>query len=96
MKLKFTKGFRDKLNAQVDYIAKDKPAAARKFKNGLISKLKEIPAMPFKNRKSIFFDRDEIRDLVFKGYVTVYKVNQEVQEIEIFGFTKYEQNPFKR
>jgi plasmid stabilization system protein ParE len=92
MKLKFTKGFRDKLNAQVDYIAKDKPTAARKFKNDLISKIKEIPDMPFKNRRSIFFDRDDIRDLVFKGYVTVYRVNQELQEIEVFGFTKYEEN----
>ena len=95
MKLKATKGFRDKLNAQVDYIAQDKPAAARKFKNDLISKIKEIPDMPFKNRKSVFFDRDDIRDLVFKGYITVYKVDQKSQEVQVFGFTKYEQDPFK-
>lgn len=51
--------------------------------------------MPFKHRKSIFFDRDDIRDLVFKGYVTVYKVNMDLKEIEVFGFTKYKENPFK-
>ena len=96
MKLKFTRGFRDKLNAQVDYIAKDKPAAARKFKNDLISRIKKIPDMPFRNRKSIFFDREDIRDLIFKGYITVYKVNQELKEVEVFGFTKYEENLFKK
>lgn len=95
MKLKFTKGFREKLNAQVDYIAKDKPTAARRFKNDLIARIKEIPDMPFKHRKSIFFDREDVRDLVFKGYIAVYRVNQDLKEIEVFGFTKYQENPFK-
>lgn len=45
MKLKFTKGFREKLNTQVEYIAKDKPAAARRFKNDLMAKIKEMPHM---------------------------------------------------
>ena len=95
MKLKFTKGFREKLNAQVDYIAKDKPTAARRFKNDLIARIKEIADMPFKHRKSIFFDREDVRDLVFKGYIAVYRVNQDLKEIEVFGFTKYQENPFK-
>ena len=92
MKLKITEGFRDKLNAQITFIAQDKPSAARKFKNDLLEKLRELPTMPFKYRRSIFFDRDEIRDLVFKGYVIVYRVNLEQKEIEVFGFVKYEQN----
>ena len=90
MKLKISRGFLQKLEKQIDFIAKDKPGAARKFKNELLTRIKEITGMPFKNRKSVFFDRDDIRDLVFKGYVTVYKVNQEGQEIEVFGFVKYE------
>lgn len=93
MKLKITREFRDKLNAQVDFIAKDKPSAARKFKNDIIKKIKDIPDMPYKNKKSIFFDRDDVRDLVFKGYIIIYKVDQELQETEVFGFIKYEQSP---
>lgn len=93
MKLKITREFRDELNAQVDFIAKDKPSAARKFKNDIIKKIKDIPDMPYKNRKSIFFDRDDVRDLVFKGYIIIYKVDQELQETEVFGFIKYEQSP---
>ena len=33
MKISFTDGFVDSLLDQVDFIAKDKPGAARKFKN---------------------------------------------------------------
>ncbi|MGF1639212.1 MAG: type II toxin-antitoxin system RelE/ParE family toxin [Cyclobacteriaceae bacterium] len=89
MKLKITKGYKDKLNAQVKYIAKDKPMAARRFKNQLISQIKKIPEMPFGHRKSIFFNREDIRDLVFKGYISVYKIDQNLQVIEVFGFNKY-------
>jgi hypothetical protein len=52
--------------------------------------------MPFKNRKSIFFDRDDIRDLTYKGYIIVYKFNKSEDLIEVFGFTKYQEKPFKR
>lgn len=94
MKVKITKGFRDKLNAQVEYIAKDK-AAARKFKNDIISRIKEIPANPYIHRKSIFFDREDIRDLIFKGYIVAYKINEQYQTIEVFGFAKWQENPFE-
>jgi hypothetical protein len=54
MKLGILKTFGDKLNDQVDYIAKDKPNAARKFKSDVLKKIKDVPNMPFANRKSIF------------------------------------------
>jgi len=94
MKVKITKSFRDKLNRQIKYIAKDKPLAARKFKTDLLSEVQKISEMPYKNRKSIFFNRNDIRDLVFKGYLIVYKVNIPKNTIEVFGFTKWEDDPF--
>lgn len=96
MRLRILTSFRDKLNDQVEYIAKDKPAAARKFKREVIKRIKGIPQMPYSNRKSIFFDREDIRDLVFKGYLIVYKINTDNQTIDVFGFTKYENDPFKK
>lgn len=82
------------MNDQVEYIAKDKPSAARRFKTEIIKRIKGIPKMPYANRKSIFFDREDIRDLVFKGYIIVYKIDDENQTIDVFGFTKYENDPF--
>ena len=95
MRLKISKSFKDKLNDQVEFIAKDKPSAARKFKSEIVQRIKEIPQMPYKNRKSIFFDREDIRDLIYKGYIVVYKINEREKTIEVFGFTKYEEDPFK-
>lgn len=95
MKLKILKSFGEKLNDQVAYIAQDKPGAAKKFKSEILGKIKEIPKMPFANRKSIFFNREDIRDLIFKGYIAVYKIDEENEIISVFGFTKYKDDPFK-
>ena len=94
MKLRILKSFRDKLNEQVDYIAKDKPGAARKFKVDILKRIKEIPSMPFACRRSIFFDREDIRDLIYKGYIIVYKVDETEGIITVFGFTKYKNKTF--
>jgi plasmid stabilization system protein ParE len=96
MKIKITRAFRDKLNDQIDYIAQDKPSAARKFKGYILKEIKSIQDLPYRNRKSIFFDRDDIRDLIFKGYVIVYKINEDKGIIEVFGFSKWEDNPFSK
>ena len=49
--------------------------------------------MPYAKRKSIYFDNDKIRDIIFKGYTIVYRINEEENCIEIFGFTKYQDKP---
>ena len=90
MNLRILKSFRGKLNEQVEYIAKDKPGAARKFKSDVLKRIKDIPSMPYACRRSIFFDREDIRDLVFKGYIIVYKVDETEDMITVFGFSKYQ------
>ena len=94
MRVKISKSFKEKLNDQVEFIAKDKPSAARKFKSEIVQRIREISQMPFINRKSIFFNRNDIRDLIYKGYIIVYKINEREKTIEVFGFTKYEEYPF--
>lgn len=94
MKLKLTPSFKNALNSQIQFIAMDKPQSARKFKNAILDRIRKIPKMPYSNRKSIFFEDSEIRDLVYKGYIVVYRVNKLKKRIEVFGFTKYQENPF--
>ena len=48
-----------------------------------------IPDMPYKCKKSIYFDDDNIRDLIFKGYTIVYKVDESKEQITIIGIQKY-------
>jgi plasmid stabilization system protein ParE len=54
-----------KLEAQVDFIAKDSPQSARRFKNELIRNLKSIAQNPYQFRKSVYFDNLNIRDFFF-------------------------------
>ena len=94
MKIEITLSFREKLGNQIAFIAKDKPVAGRKFKKEIIRKIKQLPLNPYSNRKSIYFDRSEIRDLIFKGYAVVYKIDVSNKTIIVFGLTKFEDNPF--
>jgi len=94
MKIKITKAFKNKLNLQVDFIAHDKPAAAQKFKDDILVQLSGLINMPYSKRKSMFFNDDNIRDLIFKGYIIVYKIDKKEDVIIVFGFNKYKLNPF--
>ncbi len=93
VKILFKDSFVNRLTRQIDFIAKDSPVRAKRFKNQLIKEIKKIPKMPYANRQSIYFDNHDIRDLVFKGYAIVYRVNVENNIIEVFGLTKYQDKP---
>ena len=91
MKISFSDGFVASLLDQVDYIAKDKPAAARKFKNDLLKNILKDLKQPFNYRKSIYFEDELIRDYVFKGYTIVFKIDIEKSNILVFGLIKYQE-----
>lgn len=90
MKISFSDGFVSALLDQVDYIAKDKPSAARKFKNDLLKSISKDLKHPFNYRKSIYFEDEFTRDYIFKGYTIVYKVAMEQQMVLVFGFIKHQ------
>ncbi len=89
MKVELHDAFLQKLNRQVLYIAADKPNAARKFKKDLLQKCRNLVDQPFKFKKSIYFDREDIRDMAFKGYTIIYKVDKNL--ISIFALIKHEE-----
>lgn len=89
MKIDFSKGYKLALGEQVRYISKDKPIAARKFKKDLLKNLKKDLKSPFHFKKSIYYNSENIRDYVFKGCTSVYKVDIKLKTILVFGFIKY-------
>ncbi len=92
MKIVFKDTFVNRLASQLEYIAFDSPERARKFKSDLFVRIKEIPNNPFRFRKSIYFKDENIRDLVFKGYTIVFRINE--NSIEVFGFVKFQNKPY--
>lgn len=92
MKIEITPAFRDKLKRQILYISKDKPQAARKFNQLVFQEIRKLPDNPKKNRKSIFFDDENIRDLIVKGYLITYEILPNENKIVVFGFYKWEES----
>ncbi len=90
MKIKITKGFSIKLADQVEYISRDKPQAARKFKKDILGSIGAISSKPIQNRRSIYYEDDNIRELIFKGYKIVYQIIEEENAVKIFGFINQE------
>ncbi len=92
MQIKFDKKFEINLNLILEYIAKDKLEASKKFKKDLFKQIKNLPNYPYKFRKSFYFDNDEIRDMIFKRYTVVYEIdlnNNLIILLNIFNKNKY-------
>ncbi|MET3027868.1 type II toxin-antitoxin system RelE/ParE family toxin [Flavobacterium sp. UW10123] len=92
MTIKISNEFLKSLKEQVYYIYKDKPRAALKFRKDLLRNIKKDLKHPFHFTKSKYFDDENIRDYVFKGYVSVYEVDAEKNIVFVFGFIKYKES----
>ena len=86
MVIKYKPKFERELKIIFDFIAKDSLSRAREFRNELIAKIERTAQTPFICRKSINFNDESIRDLIFKGYVIPYLIDDEV--IYILGIYK--------
>ena len=75
--------FSKQLKEIIEHIALDKPSASMKFKNELKESINLLPDYPFTYRKSIYFDDENIRDMVYKKYTIIYRVKPRKNEIEI-------------
>lgn len=81
--------FSDELDTVLDFIALDNIHQALKFANDLEIKISDIPFMPYKCRKSLYFNEEDIRDLIFKGYTIPYFIDKENDRIFVLGILKY-------
>lgn len=92
MKVDFLDSFREQLNNQVKYIARDKPQAARQFKNNLLAQVKRIGQSPMTHRKSIFFDDVLYRDMVFNGYKVVFRIDKLQNTVFVIGLVNMQKD----
>jgi len=88
MKIKLTIEFNYDLKDIVDFISKDKPLAARKFKNEVIKNIQKDLKQPFLFKKSIYFEDENIRDYVFKGYTIVFKIDMKLETVLVVAILK--------
>jgi len=84
--------FKSRLREVLRFIALDSKDQAKHFKNKLYTSINTIIDMPYKHRKSIYFDDDNVRDLIFKGYTIAYEIDDVHNRIVIIGIKKYREN----
>ena len=75
--------YKNNLFQILNYIAQDKFSASENFLNELDKLINNLPNFPFKFRKSEYFDDENIRDMVYKGYTVIYKVNEVKSTVDI-------------
>ena len=85
MKIIESKQFKDELKVIAFYIKKDKLSASIDFVKNLKKTIKLLVDFPYQYKKSIYFDNDEIRDMVYRGYTVVYEINTEKNTLELLS-----------
>jgi len=86
MQIVKSRRFDDELEAILDFIAQDNLSQALTFYHELILKIESIVDFPKKYRRSKMSNDDDVREMVFKGYVVVYKIyNDKIIVIGIFS-----------
>jgi len=83
MKINRSPRYKNNLFQILDYIAQDKVSASENFLNELDKLINNLPNFPFKFRKSKYFDNENIRDMIYKGYTIIYRVNESKNIIDI-------------
>ncbi len=85
MKIIESKQFKDELRVIAFYIKKDKLSASLSFVTLLKKKIRDLKDFPYQYKTSIYFDNEEMRDMVYMGYTIVYEVNQEQNTLELLS-----------
>lgn len=91
MKIDLKTSFKNRLAEYVAFIAKDSPNRARQFNQELIAKIKKIPEHPRLHRPSIWFEEENVRDLIYQSHTIIYRIKEE--QIEVFGFVSFQDTP---
>ena len=73
----------------MEFIAQDSVQNAIDFQVELDQMVENCAYFPYKYRKSIYFDNEEIRDLIYKGYVIPYLIDPEKRTLTFMGIVKW-------
>ena len=91
-----TDRFIDELDKIADYIAFDSEWRAAEFVKGAKAACAGLDFMPYKFRKSLKFDDENVRDFVFKGYVLPYRVETLGNGTNVYMLGIYKENAWEK
>lgn len=87
MKIIYTPNFNQETDNIINFIALDSITRALEFYNDLMIELQKTKYMPYRFRKNLILNDNDVRDLIFKGYVIPFKIENDC--IKILSIYKY-------
>ncbi|PAF44377.1 type II toxin-antitoxin system RelE/ParE family toxin [Helicobacter sp. 11S02629-2] len=87
MKIILDKQFKAELKEILLFYSSKSLQVADKFNDELFAKIKSIAHMPYRFRKNQTLNKDNVRDLIYKGYVIPFKIND--NSIKILSIYRY-------
>ena len=73
----------------LDFIASDSLNKALIFLDKLEDKIDNLPYMPYKYRKSLYYNNENVRDMIFKGYTLPYMIDIDKHQIILLDIFKW-------
>ena len=89
MKILFTDDFKENLIEILKFIKQDSQDHAYNFRDSLKNEIMKTPERPYSYRENLTMKDTQVRDLVFKGYVVVFVIEEREQTITIISIYKY-------
>ncbi len=74
------------LESIVAYIAPHNPGAAERLGNQLLDAASSLQTLPERGRIAPEFRRTDLREIVFRSYRIIYRVNPSAKSVEIVRF----------
>ena len=75
MKLLLSRRFQSDLENILVFYSQKSFETSENFYNSLFNKIKSIEFMPYRFRKNRYFHKDNVRDLIFNGYVIPFIID---------------------
>ncbi|MCU0286732.1 MAG: type II toxin-antitoxin system RelE/ParE family toxin [Acidobacteria bacterium] len=73
------------LQALYEYISRDSKIYAGRFVESLIKAVKKLEIMPFYGRVVPEFERDELREVIYRNYRIVYRLVGDDNNVEVLA-----------
>lgn len=89
LQIEYNPDFRRHFGVIWDYIADDSINRANGFKNQLKKLIETLEDSPYRYRQSLYYENQNVRDLIFKGYTIPYLVDKEKDLIIVLDIFKW-------
>ena len=89
MKILFTEDFKENLKEILKFIKQGSKDRAYTFRDSLKNEIIKIPERPYSYRENLTMKDTQLRDLIFKGYVVVFVIDEGEQTITIISIYKH-------